>query len=74
MARLAEGLPVTRQAVSKHLAVLEEADLVVRTRVGRETRISLRPERLAHATGWIEEIAANWDDALARLKDHLSDG
>ena len=68
---LAAGSALTRQAVTKHLAVLRGAGLVVRRPAGRETHYSLRPERLAEARAWLDEVGAQWDDALARLKAHV---
>ena len=65
---LAASLPVTRQAVAKHLGALREAGLVEATRSGRETRYALTPEPLAAAVGWIEEVGAAWDARLAALK------
>jgi DNA-binding transcriptional ArsR family regulator len=69
---LAGELPVTRQAVTKHLAVLDEAGLVVKTRQGRETHYRLRPERLTEAAAWIAAVGGRWDDRLARLDDLLA--
>ena len=69
---LAAELPVTRQAVAKHLAALSAAGLVEATRVGRETRYRLEPARLAEATAWIERVGAQWDARLAALRDSLS--
>jgi DNA-binding transcriptional ArsR family regulator len=68
IARLTEGTPVTRQAVTKHLRVLEATGLVRSVRAGRERVWELRPERLADARAHLEEISARWDEALARLK------
>jgi DNA-binding transcriptional ArsR family regulator len=74
LTELAGQLPVTRQAVSKHLAALGQAGLVAATRVGRETRYRLTPEPLVDAVSWVEQIGRRWDDRLARLRDHLSAG
>jgi len=68
---LASELPVTRQAVSKHLAALGEAGLVESSRVGRETRYRLTPGALGDALGWMERIGAQWDSRLAALRRHL---
>jgi DNA-binding transcriptional ArsR family regulator len=65
---LAAGLPVTRQAVAKHLAALREAGLVEATRFGRETRYALTPEPLASAAEWLEQVGDAWDQRLAALK------
>jgi DNA-binding transcriptional ArsR family regulator len=74
LTELAGQLPVTRQAVSKHLAALGEAGLVVAARVGRETRYRLTPEPLGEALDWVERIDDRWDERLGRLRDHLSRG
>lgn len=65
--RLAQELPVTRQAVAKHLAVLGDAGLVRAERAGRETRYALEPAPLEDAVAWIAQTGARWDDRLARL-------
>jgi DNA-binding transcriptional ArsR family regulator len=65
---LAGELPVTRQAVAKHLAVLDRAGLVEGRRQGREVRYAVRPERLDAATRWLAEVAAQWDRRLATIK------
>jgi DNA-binding transcriptional ArsR family regulator len=69
---LAAELPVSRQAISKHLAVLDDAGLVSRTRHGRETRYALQPERLTEAAAWIASVGGRWDDRLARLDTLLT--
>jgi DNA-binding transcriptional ArsR family regulator len=71
---LAAELPVTRQAVSKHLAALGEAGLVESRREGRETRYRLTPGPLGEAMDWMGAVGADWDERLARLRDHLSGG
>ena len=65
---LAGDLPVTRQAVAKHLSVLERAGLVDSHRVGREVRYAVRPERLDAAIEWLARVAAEWDDRLGAIK------
>ncbi|MGZ4359435.1 MAG: ArsR/SmtB family transcription factor [Gaiellaceae bacterium] len=71
---LARELPVTRQAVSKHLASLGEAGLVTVTRSGREARYELSPEPLADAVAWIEQVGGQWDERLSALSRHLERG
>ena len=71
---LAAELPVTRQAVAKHLAALNEAGLVESRREGRETRYELTPGPLAAAMDWMASVGAEWDARLARLTHHLSGG
>jgi DNA-binding transcriptional ArsR family regulator len=68
---LAAKLPMTRQAVARHLATLEQAGLVTKTRSGRETRFRVETAPLVSAADWLESRAASWDDALQRLSDHL---
>jgi DNA-binding transcriptional ArsR family regulator len=65
---LAEDSPLTRQAVSKHLAVLDRAGLVESRRRGREVRYSIRPERLNEATRSMAEVASAWDRRLQAIK------
>ena len=65
---LAERLPVTRQAVVKHLAVLDRAGLIVGHRSGREVRYTLNPRRLEATAKWMAGLAAEWDKRLARIK------
>jgi ArsR family transcriptional regulator, cadmium/lead-responsive transcriptional repressor len=66
--RLASGLPLTRQAVSKHLAVLERAGLVESTPEGRQMKYRIRADALDLATRSIAEVAARWDRRLRRIK------
>jgi DNA-binding transcriptional ArsR family regulator len=74
LTELAAQLPVTRQAVSKHLVTLGEAGLVESARAGRETRYRLTPKPLEEALAWMEKVGDQWDERLARLRDHLARG
>jgi ArsR family transcriptional regulator, cadmium/lead-responsive transcriptional repressor len=65
---LAEVLPVTRQAVAKHLVVLNRVGLIAGRRRGREVRYAVQPERLDAAAGSMARVAAQWDGRLARIK------
>ncbi len=65
---LAERLPVSRQAVVKHLAVLDAAGLVSGSRVGREVRYAVRPAALDVTARWMAALAADWDRRLANIK------
>ena len=65
---LAERLPVSRQAVVKHLAVLDAAGLVSTSRVGREVRHAVRPAALDVTARWMSALAADWDRRLANIK------
>lgn len=66
--KLAGRLPVSRQAVVKHLAVLEAAGLVSGSRLGREVRFAVRPEALNATVRWMAALAAQWDQRLANIK------
>jgi len=68
IAKLTEGADVTRQAVAKHLRVLEDAGLVRVTRDGRETVWELEPRRLQQARAYLDTISSQWDEALERLR------
>ena len=68
---LAAELPVTRQAIAKHLASLSAAGLVRSTRRGRETRYELTPAPLEDAVAWMAEVGAAWDERLERLRRYL---
>jgi ArsR family transcriptional regulator, cadmium/lead-responsive transcriptional repressor len=65
---LAAELPFTRQAVAKHLAVLDRAGLVEGRRTGREVRYSVRPEHLDVAARAMAKVAARWDARLEAIK------
>lgn len=65
---LTKGTRVTRQAVTKHLRVLERAGVVASERRGRERVWRLLPSQLASAQAMLAGFSSQWDDALARLK------
>lgn len=66
--KLATELPVSRQAISKHLDLLDSVGLVNRSRAGREVVFSARREPLGEVAGWLERVGAEWDDRLEKLK------
>ena len=68
IAQLTAGTAIIRQAVTKHLQVLADAGLVRDSWQGRERQWELEPSRLAAARRALDAIAAQWDQALARLK------
>jgi DNA-binding transcriptional ArsR family regulator len=70
--QLAAELPVTRQAVVKHLEALKAAQLVTSARDGREVRYTVTPAPLADAVGWIADVGAQWDTRLATLQAQFS--
>jgi DNA-binding transcriptional ArsR family regulator len=65
---LADGGPISRQAIVKHLAVLDTAGLVAATKVGREVRYAVQPDALDATARWMAALAADWDRRLARIK------
>jgi DNA-binding transcriptional ArsR family regulator len=74
---LATTVPVSRQAVVKHLAVLEQAGLVRPHRTGRENQFAIRPEPISEAARWLADRAGTWDRRLDRLRtlaESTSDG
>jgi DNA-binding transcriptional ArsR family regulator len=68
---LARELPVTRQAVMKHLGALAEAGLVEGKREGRAVRFHPTPAPMSEAVGWMADVGAQWDDRLATLRSQL---
>jgi DNA-binding transcriptional ArsR family regulator len=73
IARLAEGSPITRQAVTKHLQVLERAGIVRSRRAGRESLYHLDHDRILAMRSYLDGISHHWDDALKRLKSFVED-
>lgn len=69
--QLAAGLPVTRQAVAKHLAALGDAGLVDARREGRETLYTLNAAPLGAAAVWLARVGGEWDERLGRLRGLL---
>jgi DNA-binding transcriptional ArsR family regulator len=65
---LSAGAKVTRQAIAKHLQVLEDAGLVKRERQGREVLHSLETRRLEAARTFLEHVSATWDRRIERLR------
>jgi len=70
---LAGPTGISRQAVSKHLGVLEQAGLVRATRVGREARYEVVPGSLDPAVAWLDRVGTAWDRRLSSLRRHLAD-
>lgn len=74
IAKLTEGGTVTRQAVSKHLQVLEDVGLVKGARDGRESVYELQPQRLNEARRLLDLVSQEWDNTLDRLRTFVEDG
>src|ERR1700755_223593 len=68
ISRLAEGSTITRQAITKHLRVLEDAGVVQSIRIGRESLFEFRSEPLKELQSYLERVSEQWDEALKRLK------
>jgi DNA-binding transcriptional ArsR family regulator len=68
ISRLAAGSRMTRQAITKHLRILEDAGMVQSIRVGRESLFEFRSEPLRELQSYLERVSDQWDDALTRLK------
>jgi DNA-binding transcriptional ArsR family regulator len=68
---LAGHLPVSRQAVAKHLATLSDAGLVAGQRSGREVRYELTAAPLAQVMSWMADVGAEWEQRLAALQRHV---
>jgi DNA-binding transcriptional ArsR family regulator len=68
---LTAGTSITRQAIAKHLKVMEEAGIVHSARRGRESLYRLDHQRLKDARHYLDLISKEWDDALLRLKEYV---
>ncbi len=71
IARLSEGFRVTRQAITKHLRVMEDVGLVRSTQLGRARVWEIEPRPLAEARRHLQMISAQWDQTLDRLKSFV---
>jgi DNA-binding transcriptional ArsR family regulator len=70
---LAAGLPISRQAVAKHLGSLTEAGLLASERSGRDVRYRVTPAPLSGAVAWMAQVGGQWDARLARLADAVGE-
>ena len=73
IAKLTAGSKITRQAITKHLRVLEQARLVHGARRGRERHWQLDRRRLDDARRYLDLISKQWDNALGRLREFVED-
>ncbi len=71
---LTRRVPVTRQAVAKHLVVLRDAGLVETSGPVRGRTYTFTPRPLSDAMGWMMDVGAGWDERLARLKRQVEHG
>ena len=70
---LTAGSRLTRQAMTKHLRVLERAGMVHVARVGRESRFAFDPASLLPVKTYLDLVSEQWDESLARLKSFVED-
>ncbi len=70
---LSQNGSISRQGMTKHLSVLEQAGLVERDKVGRESRFRLCPTPLVDARAYLATVSSQWDDALERLRRFVED-
>lgn len=73
ISQLTAGSKLTRQAITKHLRVLERVGIVHGVRKGRESRYQLDPAPMEEIKGYLELVSAQWDQALGRLKSFVED-
>ncbi len=71
ISQLTAGSKLTRQAITKHLRVLERAEIVHSVRTGRESRFELDPEPMEELKKYLDLVSAQWDQALSRLKSFV---
>jgi DNA-binding transcriptional ArsR family regulator len=71
ISQLTEGSKLTRQAITKHLRVLERAEIVHSVRAGRESRFELDPEPIEEIKKYLDLVSEQWDRALSRLKSFV---
>src|SRR6201998_4724495 len=73
ISELTEGSKLTRQAITKHLRVLQRAGIVHGVRAGRERRFEWQPKPMREMKQYLDNVSEQWDEALARLKSFLED-
>ncbi len=73
ISQLTEGSHLTRQAITKHLRVLESAGVVRGVRRGRQSLFAFKPEPLEEIRKYLDLVSAQWDHALGRLKPFVED-
>jgi DNA-binding transcriptional ArsR family regulator len=73
ISQLTEGSKLTRQAITKHLRVLESVGIVYSVHTGRESRFEFRPEAIEGIKEYLDLVSEQWDQALSRLKSFVED-
>jgi DNA-binding transcriptional ArsR family regulator len=71
ISRLTEGSDLTRQAISKHLQVLQSAGIVESIHEGRQSLYEFKPKAIDGIKGYLDRVSKQWDDALGRLKSFV---
>jgi DNA-binding transcriptional ArsR family regulator len=71
ISQLTHGSRLTRQAITKHLRVLERAGIVHRARAGRESRFEFNPRPIEEIEEYLDSVSRQWDQALFRLKSFV---
>ena len=71
ISQLARGRRVSRQAITKHLRVLEDAGIVRSVRLGRESLFEFHPETMADLRAYLDFVSQQWDQALSRLQSFV---
>jgi DNA-binding transcriptional ArsR family regulator len=71
--RLTEGSALTRQAITKHLRVLESAGIVRSVKSGRESLYQFDPRPIDEARQYLDNVSRQWDTALSRLKSFVEE-
>jgi DNA-binding transcriptional ArsR family regulator len=71
ISQLTRGSKLTRQAITKHLRVLESAGIVHSARAGRESRFEFDPQPIAGIKEYLDFVSEQWDQALSRLKSFV---
>jgi DNA-binding transcriptional ArsR family regulator len=71
ISQLTEGSKLTRQAITKHLRVLERVKIVHSVRTGRESLFELNPEPIKDLKKYLDLVSEQWDQALSRLKSFV---
>lgn len=71
ISQLTRGFQLTRQAITKHLRVLEKAEIVHSVRAGRESLFKFDPEPVEQARKYLDQVSEQWDQALSRLKSFV---
>jgi DNA-binding transcriptional ArsR family regulator len=70
---LAEPFRMTQQGISKHLTLLEKANLIEKKKVGRQSMCQLKPQPLQELSNWVEQYRTYWEEAVDRLETFLTE-